>query len=421
MTAMNSWTRGFRRDDRSLALEGSTESLLLDLMDVAAEAYLEDRARKRGRAGEPSWHRTLSLKLRVRNIDIWASPSTLNRLSALLDWLTGDSWNIHVADAPPANHEWRQGQIRFGDPPDEIALFSGGLDATAGLVQLLASGRRPLAVSVVTNDAMYGYQQRVIQALATGSKRSITHLPVKVQSLQGSERDEPTRRTRGFLFLAVGVAAAIAHGLDRLLMLENGIGAINLPYTAAQWGPMTSRAAHPKTLRLMENLLESILGRPFQVHNPHVGETKGEMCAVLPDWAKDGCAASESCDMAAAGRGQLAKRCGECTSCLLRRVSLNAAGRNNWDPRPYRSDVVGPRPDRDRTPEALWQVARLDEALRGGGSEALSAAFPALDLVPSEILDVEGQKRLLATYVNEWRSYSDPRVPLFLPSSPLEV
>lgn len=389
-----------------------------DILDIAAAAFIEDRRGKRGAVGESLFWRSLTLRVAVRSFAFWNSREARGAVQEVLTWLTGDEWNIEF-ERSGATPQPRQIRLPIDNPTDDVALFSGGLDATAGLGILLASGRTATAIGVVTNPAMRGYQRRVIVALqkAQGSRLVYSHMDFA--SLVSSGRDEPTRRTRALVFLGAGVAAAVSVGRDELLLFENGVGAVNLPYTAAQWGPMTSRSAHPKTLAMFADLVSLALGRVFKIRNPHVTQTKGQMCALLPEWARTACSLSQSCDNSAAGRSALDKRCGECTSCLLRRLSLTAANRSDWDPCKYRRDVLGPRTDRDRTVEMLWQAANLDEALRSGDARGLERRFPSLREVPRNVLSMAEQRRLFAEYVEEWRRYPDPRVAHFL--APIEL
>jgi hypothetical protein len=196
------------------------------------------------------------------------------------------------------------------------------------------------------------------------------------------------------------------------------VGALNLPFTSAQSGAMTSRSVHPLTLNLMSELVELVSGGPFAIENPFVSMTKGEMVALLPPAAELACARSESCDNAAAGRGALERRCGHCTSCLLRRLSFQAGGRANWDMGKYLSDTKI-RPQRWRLPEMLWQAATLDRALRSPNPDELRRSFPSLHSVPLNQLDAAEQRRLLVTYVNEWRRYPDRTVCRYLDPEPL--
>jgi hypothetical protein len=411
---------GFRRDDGSLTTDdGIIDPLALDLMDIAGSAYRADRDCRRGSPDSQGWRRPLTLTAQVRHLEVWQRPDVQEALLRVLVWLTDDEWALAFGPYRSASHNFYSIPLFGDDPVDEVCLFSGGLDATAGVASLLAANRSVAAVGVVTNSAMKHYQGRVLSEL--GNYGRVVFKPVDFVSETDGRRDEQTRRTRGLLFLAFGIAAAIGSGLDRLLMCENGIGAINLPYTSAQWGVMTSRSAHPKTLILVESLATLIFSRPFEIRNPHVAQTKGEMCQSLPDWAREACGLSESCDNAAAGRGALERRCGECTSCLLRRISFHAANRDNWDKRRYRADVKGTRPAKDRSIEMLWQAAALDSALRDPNHETLLMGFPALREVPTSVLNRAEQRRLLAAYVNEWRRYPLPQVSDFLDVEALEL
>lgn len=216
------------------------------------------------------------------------------------------------------------------------------------------------------------------------------------------------------MFLGVGVAAALQRGTRRLLVAENGIGALNLPFTGAQSGVMTSRAVHPKTLRLMAGLVSEITGTEFAIENPFLTFTKGQMVRALPPEAREACGHSQSCDNAAAGRGPLEKRCGHCTSCLLRRVSFHAAGRADWDELPYLIDSERREP-RWRLPEVLWQAATFDAVLRSTDGNALLRQFPDLRHVLESEIPRDALRELLTTYVDEWRSFPDPTVSRFLP------
>lgn len=409
----------FWRDDSGLVNDdGDFPDPVQDLLDVAVQAYLADRATPRGPVGTPGWSRQLPLVLSVRQPDVWNQPVVVSCLTEVLNWLTGDSWELSVSHRR-GQRQPRQSRLAIDPVVDDVALFSGGLDATAGVALRMAENRSILAVGIATNLTMRGYQRRTYRLLSRAPIGSVRYVQVPLESRRGTRHDEPTRRTRGLIFLAVGIAAAIAAGRTEVLMLENGIGAINLPYTDAQWGAMTSRSAHPLTLELVQRLARLTLDIEVRITNPHIAQTKGEMCEALPEWSREAVASSESCDNAAAGRGVLDRRCGECTSCLLRRVSLHAAGRSDWDARPYRASIRGPRDDRDRTVEMLWQAATLDRALRQ--SSRLLDHIPELGPVPSGVCSQSTLQHLYRTYVEEWRNYPDPRVDRFLGQLPSGV
>lgn len=408
-----------RRDESGLVdTSGRLSPMASDLLALAEQAFVADREEPRGRSpDDPRWHRQLAVTVPVRDLAGWSKAGVQDVVLRLLMWLTDDTWSVSFvareSDEPP-----RQIPLPLDNEVREVALFSGGLDATAGAaLQMPASPL--LAVGVVTNAAMGGYQRRVMKALDRSGLGDVVYTPVPFELVSGgSKDDEPTRRTRGLVFLSTGVAAALQREHARLLVFENGVGAMNLPFTAAQSGAMTSRAVHPRTLRLMSELVELVVGQSFSIVNPYLSATKGEMVAALPLAARDACAASESCDNAAAGRGALEKRCGYCTSCLLRRVSFQAADRADWDDRPYKADTAGSS-KRDCLPEVLWQAATFDRALRSPDPGELRRRVADLRYVPGALLDEPAQRRLLGAYVDEWRRYPDPVVRRFLDSVPL--
>jgi 7-cyano-7-deazaguanine synthase in queuosine biosynthesis len=404
-----------RDDDGLVSNDGVLEPMVEDLLDLVTTAYLTDRSRHRGQPLTDEWRRSLPLTFCPRLPQLWQSRSIVEALLELMTWLTEDDWSINIASGP-ATSSARQMALPWDHVDREVALFSGGLDATAGTALLLQSGQPVLGVAVQTNSAMRGYQASVARALRASGVGDLRTTPVFLARRNAPSREEPSRRTRGLVFLACGWAAAQAVDRQRLLIFENGVGAINLPYTRAQDGCMTSRAVHPKTLRLASRLFSTIANEEFTIVNPHLHETKGEMCARLPASVRPAVGSSQSCDNSAAGRSALGRRCGRCASCLLRRVSLHAAGRLSWDPALYQADQEGDG-ELSRVPEMLWQTARLDRALRVSGNVDLALEFPELAHIDAEDLSVESMHRLYRTYVEQWRHYPHPRVRAFLPDS----
>ncbi|WP_310961733.1 7-cyano-7-deazaguanine synthase [Nocardioides terrisoli] len=401
-----------RNDDYILDLDGGVSALVSDLLSLCEQAFLADRNRPRGKDPDnPNWHRTLEIEVPVASVDLWSSAPALDQATELLTWLTDDDWQIQFVGVSRAQQA-TQRQLNIDPVERTVMLFSGGLDATAGAALLLPE-TPILGVGVVTNPVMGSYQRRAHAALT--QLGDIRYSPVLFSVVSGGVSDnEPTRRTRGLVFLGVGVAAALQRGTRRLVVAENGIGALNLPLTGAQSGVMTSRAVHPKSLRLMAALISEVTGTEFVIDNPFLTSTKGQMVRALPPEAREACGHSQSCDNAAAGRGPLEKRCGHCTSCLLRRVSFHAAGRSDWDALPYLIDSDKREP-RWRLPEVLWQAATFDAVLRSTEDSALLRQFPDLRHVLESELAHDNLRDLLATYVEEWRSFPDPNISRFLP------
>ena len=84
----------------------------------------------------------------------------------------------------------------------------------------------------------------------------------------GRSSVETSQRSRGLLFLAVGIATAWTLRQDRLRVFENGIGAINLPYPRSQFGSQATKSMHPQTLNSWQKLAAAISSRPFRIEAP---------------------------------------------------------------------------------------------------------------------------------------------------------
>lgn len=123
-----------------------------------------------------------------------------------------------------------------------------------------------------------------------------------------------------------------------LYLYENGIGAMNLPYDRSQIGTDNARTAHPRVLREVGELLSLVTDRPFSVQNRCIYKTKAEMLQH-PAITRVGEAIrlTFSCDGFPV-RTKARAQCGFCTSCLLRRYSLEVAGLADLDSDGYLQD-----------------------------------------------------------------------------------
>lgn len=404
-----------RADDHLRGTAGTIDPIALDLLDLASAAYVTDRQTRRGHPDSARWSRNLDFTVAVRRPEVLTDPEVRSAILNLLSWLTDDVWRYKIERLRPEAEDV-QLSLPFDAASRDVALFSGGLDSTAGVALLLNGGASVLGAAVATNGRMRGYQSSVADALS--------HVPgwdLEVRSSRWSvvhehAGDERTRRSRGLVFLVAGWAMAVAAQRRRLLVLENGIGAINLGYTAAQTGCMTSRGAHPQTLTLASNVFSLVNDEPFEVVNPHLSQTKAQMVGQLPEAARAACELSESCDVAASARGRLQSRCGSCSSCLLRRMSLRACGRPDWDGRPYLADSKAPG-DASMLPEMLWQVGQLARALAPPEPfAALQREFPQLLDLPVDALSPTAAVDLYKSYVREWTRDPHPLVRQFLPA-----
>jgi hypothetical protein len=130
--------------------------------------------------------------------------------------LTDDDWHFHFQ--PVRRGGTRQTRFGIGDserPPEAVVLLSGGADSLcAALEAATRRGWRPLLVSHRSTQYLGSRQMAVAQGLA--QKLGTTTLP-HVSFLihrRGRDPSDTSQRSRGFLFAALGAAAAVNQKAD---------------------------------------------------------------------------------------------------------------------------------------------------------------------------------------------------------------
>lgn len=407
-------------------------SLRLDLTDIAIAVYLADRLSLRDnlKNHQHKWTRQFKLKIAVRNLEIWQSGSILSELTDVLNYFTDDVWEFDFAELE-GKERCDKIQLKLRIPPasvPRVALYSGGLDSFAGAAQeLFNDSASPfIFVSGATNNRqIFGQRQQMKELIRIHPKREIIHqrigFGIHWNKLK-HPKEETSQRTRGFLFMILGAVTALNAGADCLEIYENGIGAINLPYDNSQVGTMSSRAVNPVALIRMEKFIQAITGQKFLIKNLYLFQTKGEMCRhKIIKKLSQSITETFSCDgfpVRTAGKPQ----CGVCTSCLLRRVSLESAGLSEFDEsKHYLTDLCDmfSRPSFNqlnalRAMEWQYQVIELCLAEKNPWQTIISK-YPSLQTIVSELAVNYGlqaeelEKKLLCLYKQyciEWKEFS---------------
>lgn len=402
---------------------------VLDLVDVISAVHYADCAQRRpgGARADVNWSRSLRLRIGLRCPERWSDPAVQGRLASLLATLTDDEWELQFG---------RRATVDDGCTPvridglghqeaDAVALFSGGLDSLCGWISDRSHGMELLGLSVETNGRLARCQQDL--AYACGSRWA--HRPARVRlpfHLHRHRPRESSQRSRGFAFLGLACATASIVRSSSVRVYENGIGSMNLPYTAAQVGARATRATRPATLQFASELFGLVLGHDVRISNPNLFNTKSGMCSELPEEAHDVVPKTESCDTAFSRRLQGPPSCGTCASCLLRRQALASAGLAHLDPPSrYRQDVFLGDVDSDlyTLKAMLSQAAHIDAVLsaEGPGSwERLVGEYPDLVCIAGAMAGGLTRSRaaiieMYRTYVGEWRRVPCPVVRQYLP------
>ena len=256
-----------------------------DLIELGAAVQLVDRMERRppARCGGDSWARKLRLVVGVRNPDLWGADGVSRQLRELLMWLTDDYWVIDFVARAGSVRPGESFRFLFENPTEGavVSLYSGGLDSYAGLALELSEDTVPVLVSVVPNTRQGASQSHTLGSLQEQFGVAVPRVAVK-SHLRGMQSRESSNRTRGFGFLAVAASVAAMSDISTVHVYENGIGAINLPYSRAQGGAQSTRSMHPKTLCRAGALFSAVLDHPIMLVNTNQYRTKGELCRQMP-------------------------------------------------------------------------------------------------------------------------------------------
>jgi hypothetical protein len=259
---------------------------LVDLLEVASYVYAADSAIPRGGKTDAQmgahWRRKLRFVIAVRCPELWLSTTVSSAFIDTLSFLSDDYYvfEFRSLDERPAVEsylEFSGGDIA-GFAPDEVILLSGGLDSFAGAVEeLVANGKSAALVSHRSAPKIASAQKDLVDRLRKRVEPGrVLHVPVWA-GVDGSLSRESTRRTRSFLFAALGAVTARLFNLGRIEFFENGVVSLNLPTLAQVVGAQATRTTHPQALAGFRTLLSGILKQSFDVTNPFAWLTKAEV------------------------------------------------------------------------------------------------------------------------------------------------
>ena len=278
------------------------------------------------------WRRNFVFRIPVRCSEVWSSPAVISALTDILSFLSEDEYRFEFVthQNAPSLHPY----LDLGEPssehgfrPDEVVLFSGGLDSFAGSVELLLrEGKNVALVSHQSSTMVASRQTMLVDALRQRTRpRQLFHVPVVIN--KNHERGcEFTQRTRSFLFAALGAVVAALFGRNRILFFENGIVSLNFPTAEHVLGARATRTTHPRVIEGFSRLFSTLLCDTIAVENPFFWKTKSEVVQVIADL---GCAdlidETFSCTRVRKAT-QIGKHCGVCSQCIDRRFGILGAG-----------------------------------------------------------------------------------------------
>jgi hypothetical protein len=391
------------------------EPIAWDALLIAGAVEFADRTKRRPAY---SWQRHFTLRIPVHNPRLWNSAPVETSLRDVLEFLTGDHWRFEfVARTKDAK---RPGQIQLNLHPQVEAVipFSNGLDscAVAGLME------RRMGNRVVRIRLGSGLKEG--KALSR-QRKAFTRIPYKV--FPGAKPFvESSARSRGFKFAVISGIAGYLANAGKIIVPESGQGALGPSLvTVGQAGE--DWRSHPLFTRRMETFLKALLGHTVRYEFPQIWNTKAETLRQFVDECRDSSwAKTKSCwqKNRHSSVSNKWRHCGICAACMLRRLSIHAAGLKEpkenyvWEDLSAATFTAGASASLDgrKITEAMREYAiagtlHLDHlaGLRGSLANATTLNFSAYQL--SEVLgltEADSQQRLdrlLNQHSREWRDF----------------
>lgn len=212
-------------------------------------------------------------------------------------------------------------------------MFSGGLDSLGGAIEETVNQRRNIVLVTHKSTPKLNTRLRALDdALATKADENRPfHIGVRINKNKTLNR-EYTQRSRSFLYASLGATISEMLGLSNIRFYENGVISLNLPVCAQVVGGRATRTTHPRVLRGFQQLFSLVAERTFEVDNPFIWKTKGEVVDLI---ARSGCADMIGLSTSCTHTWEMSKEhshCGKCSQCIDRRFAVLAAKQEVHDP-----------------------------------------------------------------------------------------
>ncbi|MBI5821402.1 MAG: hypothetical protein HZA88_20735 [Verrucomicrobia bacterium] len=204
---------------------------ILDLLEIAAYVFAADRWATRGPKDAVefhAWPRSMRFVIRVREAKFWNRPVVKNKLSSALTFMTGDreyQFKFLSGHATPPTSLFDREEFKIEQHrPTSAALFSGGLDSLAGVLERLHTTQDDIClISHQSGQPSTKRTQKALVGSLTALHPGRIHHYAFECGLCNERAAEETQRTRAFLFGAIAFALAHRLSLNSFYAYENGI------------------------------------------------------------------------------------------------------------------------------------------------------------------------------------------------------
>ncbi len=294
------------------------DPIVFDALLVAAGVEFCDKVKRRPRL---SWGRAFDLRVPVSDPDRWRSPKVSDALTDAVQFLTGDVWDISFVK-----------RRRLPDAPQEMLQLSAGGDLallpfSEGLDSLIVAGLMAEEWGDRLVRVRLGPKANDRPKTAGGRLQPFTTVPYEVKAAD-LRFSETSARSRGFKFAMLSGIAAYLSRAGTIFVPESGQGALG-PALVTVGQAYSDYRNHPLFMRRMEALLEALFGHKVRFEFPRLWSTKGETLAaflkakVSTKWSETRSCWQDNRHASVAGKR---RQCGICAACMLRRLSVHAAG-----------------------------------------------------------------------------------------------
>lgn len=396
----------------------SWRPVVYDALLLAAAIEFCDKLRKRPTMG---WCRQFEIRLPVHEPERWNKTDVYEALVSALNFLTGDDWHIHFLARKHDEAPVRQGQLQLPNGKLAVIAFSDGMDSRA-VAGLAAKDLGDSLVRIRLGSKMHD------RPIVNGRKQPFTAIPYKVRS-GAYNFSETSARSRGFKFALVSALAAHLADVENIIVPESGQGALG-PVLLPVGHAYEDYRNHPLFMQHMEHLIEALLNHRVNYQFPRLWYTKGETLRAFLDECEEGDAWASTWSCWQQSRqvsvGKKKRQCGICAACMLRRLSVHAAGlpdekeRYVWEDLKATTFEAGAATefDREKMTTALREYAiagtlHFDHlaGLRNSAIHAPSVKRIAFQLSrPLRLPMAEAEmrlERLLKQHEYEWKNFMD--------------
>lgn len=395
----------FKTEDLERYCLSDWDPLVRDLLLLAAAVEFCDRSFTRP---PMSWGRSFHLRIPVEDPSRFSGSAEVS-LHRALELLTGDSWRINFEKRPTGQRIDKQRSFHLEEGDCVVMPFSEGLDSYL-VAALWRTEKGPPATLV-----------RLGGRLHRSGKQPFVSVPYKVRTERPNQ--ESSGRSRGFKFAVLCGVAAYLKNASRIIVSESGQGAL-APVLISVGQIHPDYRNHPLFMKKMSAFFNAVMDRDIAFEFPRLWYTKGETLREFQERCEGDWQSTRSCWQGNKWVSLDGKRrqCGICAACMLRRLSVHAAGGKESSTSYVISDLaarslsLAAAPGFHKLTESLWQYALAGvlhmehlACYRSSPAQVTAYHLRVLELASCMSLSV-GEvgtllDRLLRQHESEWQKF----------------